>query len=438
MKRPLPNLLVQGFQLGLRNWPCVVWTYGVNLLFGLLAGLPFATGLTSYLDHSLAAEKIAGTIDISYLAELAIHLRDTSFFPMAIRTAGYLNLLQLLVLFVFFAGSVFVFVSAEPPRLSVLLRGGVAYFWRFLRAAILAGCITGFVLGGLLAVRSALLARAGEVHVERQMFLYSAVSGAVILLVALLLRLWWDLVEVYIVRNAMDGERRVHQALLPALRLLLRYFFRTVGCFFLTGMAGVCALALCLYLWKALPAHQVWIAALLAQLGLFFLLASRFWQRGIEATLVMSGDPPRVAREEMATEEMAAMVEEEMPAAANAEYLAGLSEPTLRDLVLKLRTEPLATPDALPGAAPRPSIAPNATPASPALPAAGNEPSISLLDRHETKFPLGGLSPAEEAAPVNSVEEVAPADLIEEEKLPDDAEKPLSAEKPHSEKKPLP
>ncbi len=63
--RPLPNLLVQGFQLVLRNWPCVVWAYAVNLVFGLLAGVPFATGLASYLDHSLAAQRIAGTIDIS-------------------------------------------------------------------------------------------------------------------------------------------------------------------------------------------------------------------------------------------------------------------------------------------------------------------------------------------------------------------------------------
>jgi len=44
-----------------------------------------------------------------------------------------------------------------------------------------------------------------------------------------------DLVEVYIVRNAMDGEIRVHLALVPAFRLLFRYFFRIFGSFLLTG-----------------------------------------------------------------------------------------------------------------------------------------------------------------------------------------------------------
>jgi hypothetical protein len=125
-KRPLPNLLAQGFQLALRNWPCVVWVYAVNLLFALLAAVPFATGLGSYLDHSLAAQKIAGTIDIAYIAELALHIRDTGFLPMVMHTAGWVGLFQVLVLFYLFAGSVFVFVAAEPPRLSVLLRGGVA------------------------------------------------------------------------------------------------------------------------------------------------------------------------------------------------------------------------------------------------------------------------------------------------------------------------
>jgi hypothetical protein len=432
MKRPLPNLLVRGFQLGLRNWPCVVWAYAVNLLFSLLAAVPFATGLASYLDHTLAAQRIAGTLNIASLVELEVHLRDTSFTPMAFHTASWLDLLQLLVLFIFFAGSVFVFVAAEPPRLSVLLRGGVAYFWRFVRAAILAGCVAAIILGALLGVRAALLGRADAVYVERQMFYFSFISGAVVLLVALLVRLWWDLVEVYIVRNAMDGERRAHQALLPALRLLLRYFFRTFGSFLLAGIVGLAALALCLFLWKALPAHQVWLAALLAQLGLFLLLASRFWQRGIEATLVMSIDPPIVTREELAGEEMSAedmiMSEEGMPVPPGVGVLTGLSEPTLRDLVAKLRTEPWANSEVI-SPRPVPDPDPATAPETPAGPAEENQPSISLLDRHETKFPLGGLGPDQPADRANSVEEA---------KIQGDQAKDDQAKLPHSEKKPLP
>jgi hypothetical protein len=432
-KRPLPNLLVKGFQLVLRNWPCVMWVYGVNLFFALLAAVPFATGLGSYLDHSLAAQKIAGTIDIASITELALHVRDTSFFPMVMHTAGWVGLLQLLALFFLFAGSLFVFVAAEPPRLSVLLRGGVAYFWRFVRAALLAGGSSAIIMSVLLAIRAGLLARADTAYVGRRMFVFASISLFIILLVAALLRLWWDLVEVYIVRNAMDGELRVHLALLPAFRLLFRYFFHAFGSFLLVGIAGVTVLALCLALWKALPAHQVWLAALIAQLGLFFLLATRFWQRGLEATLVMAVDPPVVVAEELileeplTTDEVAAI--EDLTSAPRVGVPAGLSEPTLRDLVAKLQTEPWANPDGLPATPPRPFPEPGA-PSAPlaAKPAEVVDPSVSLLDRHETKFPLGGVNPAMEPDPATSVEseKVAPEGPPQPDKVP------------HSEKKPLP
>ncbi len=435
-KRPLPNLLAQGFQLVLRNWPCVVWVYAVNLVFALLAAVPFATGLGVYLDHSLAAQKIAGTIDLSYIVELALHIRDTGFVPMVMHTAGWVGLLQLLVLFYLFAGSVFVFVAAEPPQLSVLLRGGVAYFWRFVRAAILAGGSAAIILCVLLALRAGLLARVDAVYVERRLFLYASISNAVVLLVALLLRLWWDLVEVYVVRNAMDGEHRVHLALAPAFRLLFRNFFRIFGSFLLAGIAGVAGLALCLALWKALPAHQVWLAALLAQLGLFLLLVGRFWQRGLEATLVMALDPPFVVSEELMPDEplttdMIAVIEGLAPAPSPASGVGlpvSLSEPTLRDLVAKLKTEPWANPDGLPALPQQPFP----DPASASVPSANqaevSDPSVSILDRHEAKFPLGGVSSEIEADPATSGEnkKVVPEEPPQPEKLP------------HSEKKPLP
>jgi hypothetical protein len=424
----LSHLLAQGFQLALRNWPFVIWVYAVNLGFGLLAGIPFATGLTSYLDHSLAAQRISGTVDVTYLGELLIQLQRTSFTSTAVHTAVWLNLLQLLVLFFLFAGATFVYVSAEPARLSVLLRGGVAYFWRFLRAAILAGCVAAVILGILLVARVLVLDRLSAVYVERKMFLYSSISGAVVLLVALVVRLWWDLVEVYVVRNAMDGERRVRQALQPALRLLGRYFFRIVGSFFLSGLAGVGSLALCLLLWKQfVPAHQVWLACLLAQLGLFLLLASRFWQRGIEATLVLTADPPIVA-----VEEIDAVVEEEMPVAAAPEVYAGLTEPTLRELVQKLRNEPWGNPEVAALLPPRPSS--EAPLVSAVDPPKVDEPQISILDRHTTKFPLGGAPPEKEPPtpgkepPTPGKEETNPgkeaAKPVEQEGAPGDPEIP--------------
>jgi hypothetical protein len=111
------------------------------------------------------------------------------------------------------------------------------------------------------------------------------------------------------------------------------------------------------------------------------------------------------------------------------------SEPTLRDLVAKLRTEPWANPEVISGP-PRPVPEPDlaTAPPAPAKPAEANEPSISLLDRHDTKFPLGGLGPDQAADPANPVEGAT----IQGEQAKDDQVKDDQVKLPHSEKKPLP
>ncbi len=406
----LPNILVQGFSLARRNWSFVLWAYAVNLVFGLLAGLPFS-GLASFLDHSLAAQRLAGTLDLETAAELFLHTRQSHFLPMATHSAVWLNLLQLLMLFLLFAGAVFVYVSGEPPKVSVLLRGGVAYFWRFVRAALIVWCAAGLILGILLALRATLLARLAEFHSGRTIFIWAAATGAVVFLIGLILRLWFDLVEVYVVRNAMGGELRAHRSLLPALRLLLRHFFRLFGSFLLTGTAGVIALGVCLLLWKSLPANQVWMAALLAQTGLFLLLASRFWQRGTEVALVLAVDPPMTKVVETV------VIEEQTPSLAGVAGLPGMTDPTLRELVQKLQTEPWAAP---PDAAPRltPAVSPPAKDAEAApvpvlpekpAPTVEKEPGTSPADLHATKYPLGGAKPAKEPTPADPSDSAEPA-----------------------------
>jgi hypothetical protein len=422
--RPDPGLLVRGLRLGLRNWPCLVWVYAVNLMFGLFAAAPFTNGLSLTLDHSLEARKIAGTLDVGTLGELWIQLSKTSFTHMVMRTTFWLQVLEQLVLFVFFAGVVVVFVSAEPPRISALLRGGLAFFWRFVRAALLAGCVAMAVLGSLLGLRAVLLDHVGAVYVERSMFLFAVLTGAVVLLIGLVVRLWWDLVEIYIVRNAIpntiDDKRQVRYALLPAFRLLTRNFWKLGGSFLLAGIAGLSLFSLCLYLWKLLPAHQVWGAALLGQLGLLFLLASRFWQRAIETAMVLSTDPPQLHRDDIAAEELPAPAEEEM-AVASSMSMPPLGDPTLQDLLQKLRKEPWANPDVLPSPLVEPApaepgaVSEPAAIAEPVLPASlpqdvalaadpipgtldpVREPYTVLLERHNAKLPLGE-KPPEKAA----------------------------------------
>ena len=122
----------------------------------------------------------------------------------------------------------------------------------------------------------------------------------------------------------------------------------------------------------------------------------------------MAADPPIVVADELAAEEMdteaITSIARKMCRLCLAQSaLTGLSEPTLRDLVAKLQTQPLANPEAIlgrPGHQPSPKPCPHCRPAGREI----YDPLISRLDRHETKFPLGGVAPAKEVAPANSIE----------------------------------
>ena len=84
-----------------------------------------------------------------------------------------------------------------------------------------------------------------------------------------------------------------------------------------------------------------------------------------------------------------------------------MSEPTLRELVQKLRTEPWATPEAASTVAP--SLDPTLAADQPKV----DEPQVSIFERHATKFPLGGVTPEKEAEK-----------LIDKADAPDDPQKP--------------
>jgi hypothetical protein len=363
----------------LHNWRCVFWIYLLNLIFGLLSGIPLSAGMASYLDHSLASSQIAGNLDAAYLGELALHLSRSHLLTAAARGAGWLTAVEFVALILLVGGTLRIYLAGEPPRLPVLLARGSEYFWRMVRVSLLSAIVTGLILAGLMAARGALLERLNQVYVERTMFLYAASSAAVVLLVALLLRLWFDLVEVYSIRNGALGNRRILRAVLPALRILLGNFWRAFGSFLLIGLLGAGALAACFFVWKDLiPANQVWLAALVAQLGLLLFLAARYWQRAIEVALVAAAELPL---------SIPAPSERVNPQGADAPPPAGLADPTLRDLVLKLQKEPLANPQTVspPNSALFPETSwPGATPSQP------RPPQDLLLEEHAKKVPLPG------------------------------------------------
>lgn len=276
------------------NKRLLLWTYLASLLLGLHAASPFHARISPILDHSFAAQDIAGRFDISSYALLTMRLgrQGTSLYTQAFAAI----LIYCVFANILAAGTYFVFGSGELPRLSTVLRAGVDYFWRFFRLLLFAALIGGISIAILSALRDVLLKYADTVYVGRPYFYIAFATFIMVALTAFFFRLWFDMAEAIVIQLGLDGDHRVRRSLFPSLRILRQRFASTYGSYLLIGVLGWAGLLLSLWLWVvAVPARAVILAWFFGQLGVLSIIAARIWQRGLATAVIAFSEPVPVA-----------------------------------------------------------------------------------------------------------------------------------------------
>ncbi|WP_263411336.1 hypothetical protein [Terriglobus tenax] len=287
-RRPL---LLTGFGLAVRHWRAVVWTYALQLLLTVLFAWGLTHQLSSLLAHSLASARLSSGFDLVVLLEA---MKRVNQFPNAGPQQFLLSSLLFALLYLILTpGTLYAYLTGERACLHRLLFQGFRMFWRFAFLALAAGIGFAVVLGPLSAIRTAI-----NNHLDaasffgKPGFLVSMTMLAVLLLVACVLRLYFDLVEVYAVRARLT-EPGSHGAFFPALRLLRSRFWGPYLSFALLTFGGIGTIALAA--WFAvhrLAAPHAFGIFVLLQSGIFVDLFTRFWQRGMEVTLVEDAVEP--------------------------------------------------------------------------------------------------------------------------------------------------
>jgi hypothetical protein len=296
------NLLTTGLGLTLRNWPAFVWTYVFNLGTALLFTLPLRAQLSDITAHSLASERLTGAFDLGTMAGAIMKLSKGP--GPATLSSNFTAPVFVVLYFLIVPGTLLCYQSGARPRLATLFHTGFTYFWRFIRITLVNLVISGIILGGLTALQKLWSAHIDDTMVGRNAFLLELAGIILIALIAAALRLYFDLVEVYTVQLGAqawpDGaeenpkrQRQIRRAFRPALRALRSNFVRSYITFlFLTALGlGVVVLTARIAMHSLAQPH-VWPLFLLAQLGLFLMLLTRFWQRGAETILALDNPLP--------------------------------------------------------------------------------------------------------------------------------------------------
>jgi hypothetical protein len=284
------NIFLHGLWLTLRRFPAVLWAYLFNLGLALIFSIRLHSQLSSMMDHSLAAQRLISGFDIGPIAESIGRIQQS---PGGNAAGNYSSIpLYLLVYFFLIPGTLFCYQTKSPARLSTLLHQGLLHFWRFVRITLHTIIVSALILGPLFFLQEKWADHVDDHIVGRHAFLATLVGYVIILLIASILRLYFDLVEVYTVQLGLHlrgngkTDRRVRRALVPAWRTLQANFSQAWPTFLFLTVLGAAAVILTARISMHMLAQpRVWPTFLLAQLGLFFLLFSRFWQRGAETSL---------------------------------------------------------------------------------------------------------------------------------------------------------
>jgi hypothetical protein len=293
------NIFLHGLSLTLRRFPALAWTYVFNLALALLFSISFHRQVASLLSHSLAAQRLSSGFDLGTIGEVSLHLHEGPVGDSG-GIAGHASIpVFLIVYFLLVPGTLYCYQTATPARLGTLLQQGLLHFWRFVRITLLTLIVCGLILRALMFFQDKWADYIDDHLVGRPAFLCILAGYIIIFLIASILRLYFDLVEVYTVQLGLQlrpaaligragPDRRVRHALTPAWRTLRNHFSQAWPIFLFLTILGASAVILTARVSMHMLAQpRVWPTFLLAQFGLFLMLLTRFWQRGVETSLAL-------------------------------------------------------------------------------------------------------------------------------------------------------
>lgn len=288
------SIFFHGLGITLRRFPAFLWTYVFNLGLALAFCFPLYTQLSKLLDHSLASQRLSSGFDLSVVLSATTRLHSGNAGEANAMASHGSIVVYLLLYFFLVPGTLFCYVTRTRARLSTLVRHGLLHFWRFVRITLLTLLAALIILGPLFILQRRWSEFVDDRFVGRTSLLLTLAGLFVVVLVASLVRLYFDLVEVYTVqlgthqRPSGRSDRRVRRTLGPAFRLLRAHLARAWIVFLLLALAGS---AVAFFTTRTtmymLAQPRVWPMFFLMQLGLFTMLFTRFWQRGAEAALVL-------------------------------------------------------------------------------------------------------------------------------------------------------
>ena len=261
-----------------RRQRIVWWIFVVNFVLAFFSIHGVVPRTDAILDHSLAAQRLVNGFDLGALLELQVR---PGISPLDVSPTAMAYSLVFFVFMLFMTGG-FLEVYSRDTRLTTpeYFEACGAFFWRFFRLMIfLLLCL--IPIGIFHHILQAFANHIGDNAVSAMTGVWcEIVAGIIIFVLLLILRLWFDMAEIYCVAQ---NDRRVRRGLRMAWRVTFGNFGSLFGLFVGIGIIACIGFGFGLWLWMyVLPPTAIKTAFVLGQLMILWWLSTRLWQRSAE------------------------------------------------------------------------------------------------------------------------------------------------------------
>ena len=273
------GLVASGAALVMRHQRVLWWVFAVNLVLGAIGAHEAAHTLDHFLGHSLAGRPLVDRFDLGMFFELVDR-------PQVNLLGSHgMSLICALLFFIFmlFVAGGILSVYSEDRRFATgdFFAASGAFFWRFVRLMLLSlipFAILGFLYSAVQKLADFVDERATA---DQASFSITLVGLLILALVALCVRLWFDIAQV---RAVMQNERGMWRNTWKALGITRRNLGTLFRAYFCIAFFAWAALAIGIWIWAYLPAKTIPLTFLLLELIMLAQIASRLWQRASAVT----------------------------------------------------------------------------------------------------------------------------------------------------------
>ncbi len=267
------GVVAAGFSLLWRRQGILWWVFVVNFVCGALGTIPALLTLSRALSHSLAGQPLSKGFDVGMFVEL---IRLPNVRLMSNYTSSYIFAF-LFLLFMLFASGGILETYRQDRKLATgdFFAASGAFFWRFVRLLLLS-LIPFFIVSMIYQGLNKLSDTVGDRAIADQVGIFLFwFAVAVFLLLALVVRLWFDIAQV---RTVAQNERGMWRNTWKAFRITFRALPSLFWMYFRISLFAWVTLIVGLVIWAKLPPTVTPVTFILLELILLAQLATRFWQ----------------------------------------------------------------------------------------------------------------------------------------------------------------